>query len=211
MYASNLLALSGGTILLICIVAGMLLLLLVICMIAYSTYNGLVTAQERYKNQWAQIDVQLRRRHDLISPLVETVKGYMAHEKETLAEVISARNQCTINLEGLDLTNAASLKNLMGAENMLTGALSKLMAVSEDYPDLKANETMANLQEELVSTENRIAFARQSYNDSCTSFNIFRKRFPQILFSSMFGFREDSPLWEIEDDSVREAPEVKFT
>ena len=211
MYASNLLALSGGMIFVICIVAGMLFLLLVILMIAYSTYNGLVTAQERYKNQWSQIDVQLRRRHDLISPLVETVKGYMAHEADTLQAVISARNQCTINLEGLDLTNAASLKNLMGGENMLTGALSKLMAVSEAYPDLKANETMANLQEELVSTENRIAFARQSYNDSCTSFNIFRKRFPQILFSSMFGFTDDSPLWEIEDESVREAPEVKFT
>ena len=204
-------ALSGGMLTLIIIVAGMLLLLLLIAMIAYSTYNGLVTRQERYKNQWSQIDVQLRRRHDLIGKLVETVKGYMAHERETLESVISARNQCTINLDGVDLTDAASLKSLMGAENMLTGALSKLMMVSEDYPDLKASETMATLQEELISTENRIAFSRQSYNDSATVFNIFRKKLPQVLFSSMFGFNEDSPLWEIEDDSVRESPEVKFT
>jgi LemA protein len=203
--------LSTGTVLIIVIAGGMLLLLLIIAWLAYTTYNGLVVAQERYKNQWAQIDVQLRRRHDLIGPLVETVKGYMAHERETLEEVISARNQCTINLEGVDLANAATMQNLMGAENMLTGALSKLMAVSEDYPDLKANQTMANLQEELTSTENRIAYSRQAYNDSSTGFNIFRKKFPQLLFASMFGYTEDAPLWEIEDDSVRDAPEVKFS
>jgi LemA protein len=203
--------LSTSTVLIIVIAGGMLLLLLIIAWLAYTTYNGLVVAQERYKNQWAQIDVQLRRRHDLIGPLVETVKGYMAHERETLEAVISARNQCTINLEGVDLANAATMQSLMGAENMLTGALSKLMAVSEDYPDLKANQTMANLQEELTSTENRIAFSRQAYNDSSTGFNIFRKRFPQLLFASMFGYTEDAPLWEIEDDSVRDAPEVKFS
>jgi LemA protein len=210
MSSISLLGLSGATITLIIIVGGMAFLLIIIGMVAYSTYNGLVTGLERYKVAWAQIDVQLRRRHDLIGPLVETVKGYMAHERETLDSVISARNQCTINLEGLDLTNAATMKNLMGAENMLSGALSKLMAVAEAYPDLKADSIMANFQEQLISTENRIGFARQSYNDSCAAFNIFRKRFPQVLFSSMFGFSSDAPLWEIEDDTIREAPEVKF-
>lgn len=203
--------LSGMAITLICIGVAIVLFVLLLVMIAYKTYNSLVTGQERYKNQWAQIDVQLRRRHDLIPTLVETVKGYMAHERETLDAVISARNSCQVNLEGLDLTDPAALQGLMGAENMLTGALSKLMVVSEDYPDLKANETMANLQEELSSTENRISFARQGYNDSVQNFNIMRKRFPAVIFSGMFGFSADAPFWEIEDDSVRDAPDVKFT
>jgi LemA protein len=211
MSSISLLGLSGATITLLIILGGMAFLLIIIAMIAYSTYNGLVTKLERYKVAWAQIDVQLRRRHDLIGPLVETVKGYMAHERETLDAVITARNQCTINLEGLDLTDAATMKTLMGAEDMLTGALTKLMAVAEAYPDLKADSIMENFQEQLISTENRIGFARQSYNDSCAAFNIFRKRFPQILFSSMFGYSSDAPLWEIADDTVREAPEVKFT
>lgn len=203
--------LSGVTITLLCVGASILLIVLILIMIAYKTYNSLVVGQERYKNQWSQIDVQLRRRHDLIPSLVETVKGYMAHEKETLDAVISARNACTIKLDGLDLSDPGALQGLMGAENMLTGALSKLMAVSEAYPDLKANDTMGNLQEELSSTENRISFARQGYNDSVQSFNITRKAFPAVLFSGMFGFSADAPFWEIEDDSVREAPDVKFT
>jgi len=189
---------------------GFLALVITLGRIAYSTYNGLVSRLEEYKNQWSQIDVQLRRRHDLITPLVETVRGYMGHERETLEAVISARNQCTINLEGMDLANATSTESLMGAENVLTGALSKLMAVSEAYPELKADASMAKLQEQLIVTEDLIASGRQAYNNSCTRFNIFRKQLPQVLFSSIFGFSKDAQLWEIEEDSVRESPEVKL-
>jgi len=195
---------------LIFLVIGIVAVLIIFGRIAYSTYNGLVSGLEEYKNQWSQIDVQLRRRHDLITQLVETVKGYMGHERETLEAVISARNQCTVNLEGMDLANVTSTESLMGAENVLTGALSKLMAVSEAYPELKADTSMAKLQEQLIITEDLIASGRQAYNNSCTRFNIFRKKFPQIMFSSIFGFSIDAQLWEIEEDSMRDSPGVKL-
>ncbi|MFO8011997.1 MAG: LemA family protein [Phycisphaerae bacterium] len=164
------------------------------------TYNGLVKLRNQVQNAWSQIDVQLKRRHDLIPNLVETVKGYASHEQETLEQVVQARQQ------GID---ASGVKEQQQAENMITGALRQLFALSEAYPDLKANQNFMQLQEELASTENKIGFARQYYNDTVQTFNTRQQQFPANMVAGMLGF-EPADFFEIEEPEAREVPEVKF-
>lgn len=187
--------------------------LLVVVLWVVGIYNRLVSLRNRFKNAFAQIDVQLKRRYDLIPNLVETAKGYMKHERETLDAVTSARNQA-MKIEakiGDDPSAAAGLmKQLMGAEGALSGALSRLMAVVEAYPDLKANQNMMAVQEELTSTENKVSFARQSYNDAVNTYKTYREQFPAVIFAGMFNF-QDAPFFEIEEQEQREAPKVSFT
>ena len=174
-------------------------------------YNKLVALRNRFKNAFAQIDVQLKRRYDLIPNLVETAKGYLAHERQTLEAVIAARSQAVSanQLAAANPGDAAAMKGLMGAENMLTATLGKLFALAEAYPNLKANETMSQLMEELTSTENKISFARQAYNDSVMTFNTARQTFPTVMFAGMFGF-QDATLFEVTAPQEREAVKVKF-
>ncbi|MEE4294042.1 MAG: LemA family protein [Xanthomonadales bacterium] len=178
---------------------------------AISIYNRLVAGRNRFKNAFAQIDVQLTRRYDLIPNLVETAKGYMKHERETLEAVINARNTAVSGLSAAkaDPSNPEAMKQLAAAEQGLSGALGRLFALSEAYPDLKANENMMQLSEELTTTENKVAFARQAYNDSVMDFNTLRESFPNNLFAGWFSFRA-AELLEIEDESKREAPKVSF-
>jgi len=178
---------------------------------AVSAYNGLVKLRNRFKNAFAQIDVQLKRRHDLIPNLVETAKGYLKHERETLDAVISARNQAqgAVGAASADPANAAAMKQLMGAEAGLSGALGRLFAVVEAYPDLKADRNMAQLSEELTSTENKISFARQQYNDSVMHYNTKREIFPTVIVANLFQFTE-AQLFEITDEAEKQAPEVSF-
>lgn len=164
------------------------------------TYNSLVALRNHIRDAWANIDTELKRRYDLIPNLVETVKGYAAHEKETLERVIQARN-AAVGAEGV--------QQQAEAENMLTGALRQLFALSENYPNLKANENFLRLQEELTGTENRIAFARQHYNSSVTIYNTATEMFPSSMVAGMFGFRKRD-FFEIEDPAEREAPQVQF-
>jgi len=163
-------------------------------------YNGLIRKRVRCREAWSQIDVQLKRRYDLIPNLIETVKGYAAHEKETLERVIQARNQAIA---------AGSVKEQADAENFLTGALRQLFALSESYPNLKANENFAQLQEELTATENKIAFSRQHYNDSAAVYNEARLKFPNNLVANLFNFKEQD-YFELEEAEQREAPKVEF-
>ena len=174
-------------------------------------YNGLVTARNSYKNAFAQIDVQLNRRYDLIPNLVETAKGYMAHERETLEAVIQARAAAVSGLKAASANpgDANAMAQLANADQGLTGALSRLMVVSEAYPDLKANQNMMQLSEELTSTENRVAFARQAYNDSVMGYNNKREVFPSNVLAGMFNFVTAS-LLEITEPVKREAPKVSF-
>ncbi|MGD8345809.1 MAG: LemA family protein [Lysobacterales bacterium] len=178
---------------------------------AISIYNRLVAGRNRFKNAFAQIDVQLTRRYDLIPNLVETAKGYMKHERETLEAVINARNTAVSGLSAAkaDPSNPEAMKQLAAAEQGLSGALGRLFALSEAYPDLKANENMMQLSEELTTTENKVAFARQAYNDSVMDFNTLRESFPNNLFAGWFNFQA-AELLEIEDESKREAPKVSF-
>jgi LemA protein len=174
-------------------------------------YNRLVTLRNRFKNAFSQIDVQLKRRYDLIPNLVETAKAYMKHERETLEAVIQARNQA-VTAEGRAAANpgdANAMKGLMGAEAALTGAVGRLFALMESYPDLKANQNMAQLSEELASTENRVAFARQAYNDAVTEYNTAREKFPNVIIAGSMGFPE-APLFEVEVKEERQAPKVAF-
>jgi len=182
-----------------------------IVMIAVGIYNSLVSARNATRNAFAQIDVQLTRRHDLIPNLVETAKGYLAHERETLEAVVQARNQAVAGLQAAkaDPSSAGAMQTLGGAETQLTGALGRLLAVAEAYPDLKANQTMMQVSEELTSTENKVAFARQSYNDAVMSFNNRCQMFPGSLFAGAFGF-QPAQMLEISDAAVREAPNVSF-
>ena len=175
-------------------------------------YNGLVTARNAYKNAFAQIDVQLTRRHDLIPNLVETVKGYLAHERNTLEAVINARNTAVAGLKAAAANpgDPSAVQQLAGAENALTGALGKLFALAEAYPDLKANQNMMQLSEELTTTENKVAFARQSYNDSVMGYNNRREVFPSSIVAGMFNFLP-AQLLEIESPQKREVPKVAFT
>ena len=163
-------------------------------------FNNLVQKRIRCQEAWSQIDVQLKRRYDLIPNLVETVKGYAAHEKETLERVIQARNQAI---------SAQGVEKQAQAENFLTGALRQLFALSESYPNLKANENFMQLQEELTSTENKIAFARQHYNDSTALYNTAREKFPNNMVAGMFGFQKRE-YFELEEPGMREAPKVQF-
>lgn len=174
-------------------------------------YNQLVAARNRYKNAFAQIDVQLTRRHDLIPNLVETAKGYMAHERETLEAVITARNAAVGGLQQAkkDPGDAQSMNNLAQAEQGLSGALGRLFALSEAYPDLKANENMMQLSEELTTTENKVAFARQAYNDAVMDYNNKRESVPTNFIAGPFNFGP-AELLEIEDPAKREVPEVSF-
>lgn len=175
-------------------------------------YNRLVTLKERYKNAFSQIEVQLKRRYDLIPNLVETAKGYMKHERETLEAVIQARNQAVSGLEraAAHPDDTQAIKGLIGAETALGGALGRLFALSESYPDLKANQNMLQLSEELTSTENKVAFSRQAYNDGVTTYNTYKQTFPPVFFASMFGHAEDATLLEFESEKIAEPPNVAF-
>jgi LemA protein len=193
---------------------GLLILLgiiLLVVIIAVAIYNRLVALRNRFKNAFAQIDVQLKRRYDLIPNLVETAKGYMKHEKETLEAVIQARNQAQQAEKKVaqQPDDPQAMKQLMGAEASLTGSLGRLFALSENYPDLKANQNMLQLQEELSSTENKIAFARQAFNDAVMNYNTSREKFPNIIFANTFGFTQ-AQLFEIEMTEERETPSVSF-
>jgi len=176
-------------------------------------YNKLVTLKNRFKNAFSQIEVQLKRRYDLIPNLVETAKGYMSHERETLEAVINARNQALAGLQAAaqDPGNAEAIKQLGSAEGALGGALGRLSVVMEAYPDLKANQNMMQLSEELTSTENRVAFARQAYNDQVTDYNTYKQTFPAVLLASTFGHVGNAALLEYEDrEAMQAAPQVSF-
>ena len=183
-------------------IAGLVILaILVILVVSFvAMYNRFAHLRNQVKNAWAGIEVQLRRRHDLIPNLVETAKGYLAHEKTVLENVVKARQQAV---------DVSGVKDKMQAENMLTQSLRSLFAVVENYPDLKADRTMMSLQEELTSTENKVAFARNNYNDWVTNLNMTIDRFPTNLIANMFGYKK-ADLFEIEDATVREVPQVKF-
>lgn len=175
-------------------------------------YNNLVALRNRFKNAFAQIDVQLKRRYDLIPNLVETAKGYLKHERETLEAVIKARNiaAAAAQAAAANPADANAMRGLLSAESGLGGALSRLMVVSEQYPDLKANQNMLRLTEELTSTENKIAFARQAYNDSVMVYNTTRESFPAVVFANTFGF-QPAELFKVDDPTERTAPKVSFT
>jgi LemA protein len=195
------------------IVLGVLLaIVVVVALSATGIYNSLVALRNRFKNAYAQIDVQLKRRYDLIPNLVETAKGYMKHEHDTLEDVIKARNiaLAASQTAAANPADGNAMKGLVSAEGGLTGALSKLMVVSEQYPDLKANQNMMQLTEELTSTENKIAFARQAYNDSVMAYNTARETFPNVLLAGMFGFLP-AELFHVEDPTERNAPKVSFS
>ena len=188
------------------------LIALVIVFMVIGIYNRLVTLKNRFENGFSQIEVQLQRRYDLIPSLVETVKGYMKHERETLEAVIQARNQAVSGLQAAagDPGNAVAISQLAGAEGMLGGALGKLFALSESYPDLKANQNMASLQEELTSTENKVSFARQAFNDSVTAYNTYKQTFPPVFVAGMFGHGNDASLLEFESEQIKDAPKISF-
>ena len=178
-----------------------------------SIYNTLVSLKNRYQNGFAQIEVQLKRRYDLIPNLVETAKGYLQHERETLEAVISARNGAMAGLQAAADApgDSGAMANLSGAEGALAGALGRLNVVMEAYPDLKANQNMMQVSEELTSTENKVAFARQAFNDAVMSYNTYRQSFPPVFFAGFFGHREDAGLLEFEDSqAIQAAPKVSF-
>jgi LemA protein len=193
-----------GTIIFLVIVAGIIFYVVGI-------YNRLVALKNRFKNAYAQIDVQLTRRYELIPNLVETAKAYMSHERDTLEAVIQARNQAaTANSQAAaNPGDAAAIQGVASAETMLTGALSKFFALSEAYPDLKANETMNSVMEELSSTENKVAFSRQAYNDAVMTYNTYREQFPNNLVSNQFSFTQ-AELFEVEEPEAKKAVKVSF-
>jgi LemA protein len=175
-------------------------------------FNQLVTLKARYKNAFAQIEVQLKRRYDLIPNLVEVAKGYMKHERETLEAVIQARNQAAGGLRNAaaDPGDADAIQKLAAAEGVLTGTIGRLFALAEAYPDLKANQNMMQLTEEMRSTENKVAFARQAFNDSATAYNIYKQTFPPAVFAGMFGHGQNATLLEFEGEPIQQAPKVSF-
>jgi LemA protein len=176
-------------------------------------YNQLVTLKNRFQNAFSQIEVQLKRRYDLIPNLVETVKGYMQHERGTLEAVIKARNDAVGSLEraAANPGDPAAMQALQSAESALRGSLINLRAVAEAYPDLKANQNMAQLSEEMTSTENKVAFARQAYNDAVTQYNTYRQTFPPVLFAGVLGHGQNAELLDFDDAQIAEAPKVSFT
>jgi LemA protein len=194
--------------------AGWILLLIVVAVViwAVAIYNGLVVMRNRFKNAFAQIDVQLKRRYDLIPNLVETAKGYIKHERETLEAVIRARNSAQTAAQAASASpgNPAAMQALGAAEGQLTGVLGRMFALAEAYPDLKANQNMMSLQEELASTENKVAFARQAFNDSVMGYNTKRESFPANIFAGMFNFGPAELLQATESAEERKAPQVKF-
>jgi len=201
----------GSTGVILAVIGGFLVLLVIVVLYAVSIYNGLVTMRNRFGNAYSQIDVQLKRRYDLIPNLVETVKGVMSHERETLEAVIQARNQAVAagKTAAADPSDAAAVQGAVAADAALSGTLGRLFALTEAYPDLKASQNMTSLQEELSSTENRIGFARQAYNDSVMQYNTAREVFPAVLFAASFGFKEGA-YWQIEETAERENVKVSF-
>jgi len=193
--------------------AGWIILGLIVLLVIYliAVYNGLVSLRNRVKNGFSQIDVQLQRRYDLIPNLVETAKAYLKHERETLEAVIAARNQAqaAAHRAEKDPTDAGAIRELAGAETILGGAMGRFFALAEAYPDLKANQNMMQLTEELSSTENRIAFARQAYNDAVMTYNTKCESFPDNLVAGKFGFKQ-AELLELEDKDARKAVKVSF-
>ena len=190
-----------------------LAILVALAIYAAFVYNTLVQYKNRGENAFAQIDVQLKRRHDLIPNLVETARGYLRHERQTLESVTAARNNAAGALQNLagNIADSAAAKQLAAAENALAGALGQLQIAVEAYPDLKASANMTQLSEELASTENKIAFARQAYNDMATEYNTYRQSFPPMLLAGAFGHRSDIAVLEFEDrEQIRQAPKVAF-
>ncbi|MBI2437680.1 MAG: LemA family protein [Lentisphaerae bacterium] len=195
-------------------IALIIILAVVVLVLLYAIgiYNRLISLRNRFKNAFAQIDVQLKRRYDLIPNLVETAKGYIKHERGTLEAVVQARNEAAAagQKAAANPADAAAIKGLMGAEATLTGALGRLFALVEAYPDLKANQTMLQLMEELTSTENKVSFARQAYNDAVMTYNISRETFPSVIVANLFAFMA-AQLFEITAEQERQAPKVAFT
>jgi len=201
------------TMLTLVVVGGVVLLALLVGLMAVVIYNRLVGLRNRFKNAFAQIEVQLKRRYDLIPNLVETAKAYMAHERETLDAVITARNAAAAGLKAAaaDPGSKAAIDQLSGAEGMLGQALGRLNVVMEAYPDLKANQNMMQLSEEITTTENKVAFSRQAFNDAVTAYNTYRQSFPPVMLASAFGHSSDASLLEFEDSQeIQAAPKVSF-
>ena len=193
------------------VLAALLVPVILVVLWAMGVYNKLITLRNRYENAFSQIDVQLKRRHDLIPNLVNIAKGYMGHEKDTLEAVVNARSQAmsATSAAAANPGDEAAMNNLAAAEGNLNGALGRLMMISEAYPDLKANENMLALQEELTTTENKVSFARQSYNDSVTAYNTASELFPASVIANNFGFKP-ARLFEVEETTDREVPKVEF-
>ena len=200
------------SILTIVVLAGLVLLAIILGGSMIGTFNKLVTLKNRYQNAFAQIEVQLKRRYDLIPNMVEVAKGYMKHERETLEAVIQARNMAAGGLQkaAADPGDATAIQGLASAEGVLTGTLGRLFALAESYPDLKANQNMMQLSEELRSTENKVAFSRQAFNDTVTVYNTFKQRFPAVMIAGMFGHGQDATLLEFDSEAIAEAPQVSF-
>ena len=194
-----------GTLIFLVILAALVVFIIAI-------YNRLIALKNRFKNGFAQIDVQLQRRHDLIPNLVETARAYMTHERETLTQVTEARNQAVSARQAAKANpdNASAMGALGKAESMLSGSLANFFALSENYPDLKANQTMSQLMEELTSTENRIGFARQAFNDAVMEYNTYREQFPNNFIAGLFGSFKHAELLQIETPEARRAPSVSF-
>lgn len=188
-------------------------IVVVLALYLIAIFNKLVTLKNRFKNAFAQIEVQLKRRYDLIPNLVETAKAYMEHERETLDAVVTARNEAASILKSVQASGvgASEVKQLANAEGALGSALGKLNVTMEAYPDLKASENMQQLSEELTSTENRVAFARQGYNDAVMAYNTYKQTFPPVFFAATFGHSQDAQLLEFEDsETIAQAPKVSF-
>ena len=189
-----------------------LIVIALLVLFVVGMYNRLVTLRNQVKNAWSQIDVQLQRRYDLIPNLIETVKGYMSYEKGTLEAVVQARNQASAALQALQKSGGpteSSLKDVVSAENNLRSSMANIFALAENYPQLKASENMTNLQEELSSTENKIAFARQAYNDQVLAYNTAQQTFPTVMFAQMLGHKP-ADMYEVTDPNVRQAVKVSF-